>query len=134
MTELAPGVSATIEMVVEKHNCTRRGDYDIFSTPELVLLLELTAIKALEPYLPPQRASVGSKVAVAHSAPTLLGQRVWSTATVTEVDRRRIMFDISIRDVIDTIGTGTHERFIVDLDKFGTRLADKAAAAKALAK
>lgn len=125
MAELAPGVTATIELLIAKENCTQRGDYHIFSTPELVLLLELTAIKALAPHLSADRSSVGSKVDISHSAPTLLGQRVWSTATVKEVERRRVLFDISVRDEFDTIGTGTHERFIVELDKFSTRLADK---------
>lgn len=133
MVDLAPGVTATIELLVEKGNCTQRGDYHIFSTPELVLLLELTAIKALAPYLPAERSSVGSKVDMAHSAPTLLGQRVWSTATIKEVDRRRILFDIAVRDEFGTIGSGTHERFIVDLDKFSARLADKARAVAARA-
>jgi predicted thioesterase len=59
----------------------------------------------------------------------LLGQRVWITATVTLVDRRRVVFEIEGRDdADDTIVTGTHERFVVDLDKFGARLDAKAAA------
>ncbi len=131
MAELAPGAEATIDLRVEAQNCTVRGEHRIFSTPELVLLLELTAIKALEPYLPRGRSSVGTRIDVAHSSPTLLGQTVRCTATVTEVDRRRVVFSITARDEIDTIATGTHERFIVDLDKFGARLADKAVAAQA---
>jgi predicted thioesterase len=53
---------------------------------------------------------------------------VTCTATVTEVDRRRIVFDITATDGVDTITSGSHERFVVDLDKFGKRLAEKAAA------
>lgn len=131
MAELAPGAEATIDLRVEAQNCTVRGDHRIFSTPELVLLLELTAIKALEPFLQAERSSVGTKIDVAHSAPTLLGQTVRCTATVTEVDRRRVTFSIMARDEIDTIATGTHERFIVDLEKFGARLDEKASAARA---
>lgn len=134
MADLAPGVTATAELTVGEDNCTRRGDYQIFSTPELVLLLELTAIKALAPHISPDRSSVGSKLDISHSAPTLLGQTVWCTATVKEVDRRRVLFTISAHDGIDTIATGTHERFIVDLGKFSARLAEKAKAAAALAK
>ncbi len=128
MPELAPGVTATRELKVEKENCTRRGEYQIFSTPELVLLLELTAMDALAPHLSADRSSVGSHVQVAHSAPTLLGQTIRCTATVKEVDRRRVLFDIEARDEIDVIASGTHERFIVDLPKFSSRLAEKAAA------
>ena len=126
-TELAPGVQGVLERTVESAHCTRRGEYDIFSTPNLVLLLEEAAIEALAPYLREDQASVGSKVEVAHTAPTLLGQTVRATATVTEVDRRRVVFDIRVEDDTEVIGTGTHERFVIDLPGFADRLAAKAA-------
>jgi len=123
--ELAPGAGATRELVVGTEHCTRRADHHIYSTPELVLLIELTAIDALAPYLPSDRSSVGSRVDIAHSAPTLSGQTVYSTVTVTEVDRRRVEFEVSVRDDVEEIATGTHQRFIVDEPKFGARLDEK---------
>lgn len=123
--ELVAGAGATRELVVGVEHCTRRADYDIFSTPELVLLIELAAIDALAPFLPPDRSSVGSRVDIAHSAPTLKGQTVYSTLTVTEVDRRRVEFDVLVRDDIEEIASGTHQRFIVDEPKFGKRLDEK---------
>jgi predicted thioesterase len=124
--ELRAGVSTTVERLIDENQCTTRGEYDIFSTPNLVLLLEETAIAAIAPYLAEGQACVGSQVNIAHSAPTLRGQRVWSTATVTEVDRRRVEFNIEVRDEVDTIATGTHQRFIINLDKFAGNLAAKA--------
>jgi predicted thioesterase len=126
-TELAPGVQGVLERTVESQHCTRRGQYEIFSTPNLVLLLEEAAIEGLAPYLREDQASVGSKVDIAHTAPTLLGQTVRATATVTEVDRRRVVFDIRVEDDTEVIGTGTHERFVIDLPGFEDRLAAKAA-------
>lgn len=123
---LAPGVQGVLERTVEAEHCTRRGDYDIFSTPNLVLLLEEAAIQGLAPYLREDQASVGSKVEVAHTAPTLRGQTVKATATVTTVDRRRVVFDIRVEDDSEVIGTGTHERFVIDLPGFESRLAAKA--------
>ena len=96
------------------------------ATPDLVLLLEAAAIEALAPHLPEHQSSVGTTIDIAHSAATLKGQTVTCTATVTEVDRRRIVFDIVATDGIDTVCTGSHERFVVDLEKFGARLAEKA--------
>jgi fluoroacetyl-CoA thioesterase len=125
-TALAPGVQGVLERTVESGHCTRRGQYEIFSTPNLVLLLEEAAIEGLAPYLRDDQASVGSKVEVAHTAPTLLGQTVRATATVTEVDRRRVAFEIRVEDDTEVIGVGTHERFIVDLPGFEDRLAAKA--------
>jgi fluoroacetyl-CoA thioesterase len=123
---LEPGVQGILERTVEAEHCTRRGDYDIFSTPNLVLLLEEAAIDGLAPHLRDDQASVGSKVDVAHIAPTLRGQTVRATATVTEVDRRRVLFDIRVEDDRELIGHGTHERFVVDLPSFESRLAAKA--------
>jgi predicted thioesterase len=125
-TALAPGVQGVLERTVAAEHCTRRGEYDIFSTPNLVLLLEEAAIEALAPYLRDDQASVGSKVEIVHSAPTLLGQTVRATATVTEVDRRRVAFEIRVEDDTEVIGTGTHERFVIDLPAFEQRLATKA--------
>jgi fluoroacetyl-CoA thioesterase len=122
----APGMSAVLEWTVEDRHCTRRGAYDIFSTPNLVLLLEEAAIEAIAPCLRDGQGSVGSTVDIAHVAPTLKGQRVKATATVTEVDRRRIVFEVVIEDDLEVIGRGTHERFVIDLDRFEPKLADKA--------
>src|SRR5674476_1007742 len=76
MNELAPGADGVLEWTVEPQHTTRRGDYDIFSTPNLVRLLEEAAIEALAPYLSEDQASVGTKLEVAHTAATLLGQTV----------------------------------------------------------
>ena len=123
---LEPGVQGVLERTVEAEHCTRRGEYDIFSTPNLVLLLEEAAIEGLAPHIREDQASVGSKVDIAHIAPTLRGQTVRATATVTEVERRRVLFEIRVEDDKELIGTGTHERFVIDLPSFEDRLAAKA--------
>jgi fluoroacetyl-CoA thioesterase len=120
-----PGVEGTLTRTVTREMTTQRGEYHIFSTPNVVLLLEETAIEALRPYLNPDEDSVGSQVEIAHTAPTLEGQTVTATATVTTVDRRRVVFDIVVNDVVEEIARGTHERFVVQLDKFSSRLDDK---------
>lgn len=126
---LAPGVTGVLERRVEAEHCIRRGEHEIFSTPNLVLLLEEAAISGLAPYLRDDQDSVGSRVEIAHTAPTLRGQTVRATAVVTEVDRRRVAFDVRVEDDVEVIGTGTHERFIVDLPTFATRLQAKGSAA-----
>ncbi|GAW48706.1 MULTISPECIES: thioesterase family protein [unclassified Nocardioides] len=126
LEDITVGTTGTLERLITEEYCTTRGDYQIFSTPDLVLLLEAAAIEALAPHLPEHQSSVGTTIDIAHSAATLKGQTVTCTATVTEVDRRRIVFDIVATDGIDTVCTGSHERFVVDLEKFGARLAEKA--------
>lgn len=127
LEDITVGTTATITKVVEEQECTVRGGYQIFSTPYLVHLLEAAAIEALAPFLPEGQASVGTNVHVDHTAATLLGQTLTATATVIEADRRRFVFSIDVKDDIDQVSTGTHERFVIDLGKFGTKLGEKAA-------
>lgn len=126
LEDITVGTTGTLDRLITEEYCTTRGDYQIFATPDLVLLLEAAAIESLAPHLPDHQSSVGTTIDIAHSAATLKGQTVTCTATVTEVDRRRIVFDIVATDGIDTVCTGSHERFVVDLEKFGAGLADKA--------
>jgi fluoroacetyl-CoA thioesterase len=126
MSNVTVGASASMERLIESKYCTERFGHEIFSTPNLVLLLEETAIKALAPFLRADQACVGSTIEIAHTAPTLRGQHVTATATVAAVDRRRIQFDVEARDELDNISKGTHERFIVDQDKLAARLGEKA--------
>jgi fluoroacetyl-CoA thioesterase len=122
---LQPGVNGTLTRTVTRDLTTQRGEYHIFSTPNVVLLLEETAIEALRPHLNPGEDSVGSRVEITHTAPTLEGQIVTATATVTAVDRRRVVFEIVINDDTEEIARGTHERFVIQLEKFSSRLDDK---------
>lgn len=126
LEDITVGTTGTLERLITDEYCTTRGDHQIFSTPDLVLLLEAAAIEALAPHLPEGQSSVGTTIDIAHTAATLKGQTVTCTATVTEADRRRFVFDIVATDELDTVCTGSHERFVVDLDKFGARLAEKA--------
>jgi predicted thioesterase len=128
MNDITVGTAHTLERVVEDKDCTTRGKHQIFATPDLVLLVEATAIETLAQHLPESQSSVGSHIDISHVAPTLKGQTVSATTTVTLVDRRRVVFDVEVHDEFDSVSTGTHERFIIDLDKFDQRLDAKAAA------
>ena len=88
-----------------------------------MLLLEEAAIEALAPYLREDQASVGTKVEVAHTAATLLGQTVTATATVTEVDRAASRSRSRSSTTSRRSARGTHERFVVDVPGFEDRLA-----------
>jgi fluoroacetyl-CoA thioesterase len=124
-TTLGPGASGSLEWVVEDKHCTVRGDRAVFSTPSLVLLLEGASVEALRPYLQLGQASVGTRVDVRHLAPTPKGMRVVATATVREVDRRRVSFDVVVDDEVERIGEASHERFIIDINRFSERLEQK---------
>ena len=83
------------------------------------------ALNAVRDYLDPGESCVGTIVNVRHLAATPVGHWVTAEAEVTKVDGRRIEFKVSARDEIEEIGTGTHERMVVDMARLDTRLAAK---------
>ena len=97
----------------------------VFATPMMVTIMENAALNAIRDYLEPGESAVGTVVNVRHLAATPVGHQVTATATVTKVDGRRIEFDVSARDEIEEIGTGTHERMLVDMARLGVKLAAK---------
>jgi fluoroacetyl-CoA thioesterase len=97
----------------------------VLSTPDMIRLIEQTAIEAVAPCLPPGQTTVGTRVDVAHLAATPVGMVVTITVELVEIDRRRLGFRVEVRDELDEAGKGTHERFIVDASQRMPRLKDK---------
>ena len=79
------------------------------------------ACNALAPYYEEGQSSVGTKLDISHDAATPEGMKVWAEAEITEIDRRRIVFKVTAFDEAGQIGTGTHERFLIDTDRFITK-------------
>ena len=80
-------------------------------------------LQAFAPGIEPGESVVGTGVALKHLAATPVGHRVTAEAEVTKVEGRRIEFEVVARDDDEIIGTGTHERMVVDLERLGKRLA-----------
>jgi fluoroacetyl-CoA thioesterase len=97
----------------------------VLSTPDMIRLIEQTAIEAIASSLAPGQASVGTRVDIAHLGATLVGMTVTITVELTEIDRRRLGFRVSVRDELDEVGKGTHDRFIVDATQRLPRLQEK---------
>jgi fluoroacetyl-CoA thioesterase len=97
----------------------------VLSTPDMIRLIERTAIEAVQPYLAPGQATVGTRVDVAHLAGTLVGMTATLTVELTAIDRRKLTFRVEVRDELDEAGKGTHERFIVDGTQRLPRLQEK---------
>ncbi len=98
---------------------------EVLATPVVVGWLEGAAIRAVQPFLEPGQGSVGTMVSMKHLAATPAGMTVRATATVTEVDGRRIRFSVEAHDEKEKIAEGEHERFIVNMAKFLDRVAQK---------
>jgi len=97
----------------------------VLSTPHLIGYMERTARNTVLPLLDPGHDTVGTHVNVSHLAAAPLGMTVTFRAEVIGVTGRRIQFRVEAWDEKEKIGEGTHERAIIDIAKFATRLAEK---------
>ena len=98
----------------------------VFATPMMIRAMENAALNAIRDYLDPGESAVGTAVDIKHLAATPTGHQVTATATVTRVEGRHIWFEVTARDEIENIGSGTHERMVIDLKRLGQKLAQKA--------
>ena len=93
---------------------------DVFSTPAMIGLMELTCVRLVEPYLDENEQTVGTHVDVRHMAATKIGQNVTVTAEVLEVKNNKIRFAVSAtNDHGVKIGEGNHRRAVIDTTRFG---------------
>lgn len=118
---LETGLKYTKETVCDENNTAEAvgsGSLKVFSTPALLTLMELCAAEAVLPCLEDGQSTVGTSVLLKHIAATPVGMKVRCECTLTEIDRRRLCFDIKAYDECELIGECTHERFIVSNDKF----------------
>jgi predicted thioesterase len=126
---LAPGATGEVILRVEGPAMTIQlegaGAPAVYATPRLVWDMESAAREALRPFLEPGEETVGTRIEVRHLAATPVGMRVRATARVTEVDGRRVVFAVEAHDETEKIGEGTHERFVIQVAKFASRVAAK---------
>ncbi len=94
------------------------GLVDVFATPMMIALVELTAARCLEKRLDQGMVSVGTHVDIAHSSATPIAMRVTAKVTVAAVDGKRIDFDVLVTDEVGEVGRGRHTRIAVDKEKF----------------
>jgi predicted thioesterase len=102
------------------------GAVDGLATPEMIRLMEMAAVAAIELHLPVGITSVGTHLNIAHLAATPIGMRVTARAELTDVEDRRLTFHVTAHDSVEQIGEGTHTRVLVEDRRFHDRLTAKA--------
>lgn len=125
---IRPGLSGTADLVVgEEHTAPRVGSgaIHVLATPVMINVIEAAALAAVERLLPPGHQSLGTVLNVRHIAATPVGMRVRATATVQKVEKRTIYFTVEAHDERELIGDGTHERVVVNVEKFDQRVKRK---------
>ncbi|SHI78048.1 thioesterase family protein [Desulfofundulus thermosubterraneus] len=101
------------------------GGAKVFATPAMIGLMEKAALSSVDPLLEPGQITVGIRVDVEHLAATPVGMEVVARSELVEIDGKRLVFRVEARDEQELIGRGTHERFIVNQERFLSRTAAK---------
>ena len=129
MRPIPNGAQGQYELRVESAHLANRFKDSIlppvFSTPYLILIMENAALNAIRQYLEAGESAVGTHVDVRHLVATPVGHEVVGHAEVTGTDGRRIFFRVWAMDGQEEIGTGTHERTVVNIARIIERMTAK---------
>lgn len=101
------------------------GLLPVFATPAMTALMEKAAASLLEEHLPVGETTVGISLNIAHTSATPVGLTVRAVAEITAVEGKKISFKVTAFDDAGEIGSGTHERFMVNAEKFMSKAAKK---------
>ncbi len=98
------------------------GDMSVLATPAMMALMENAAMLAVKDELPEGCTTVGGHIESSHQKPSKIGDKVFATAEVTKVDGKKIEFKVAAYCGEVLLGEGKHLRFIVDRDRFLSKL------------
>ena len=98
------------------------GDMPVLATPAMMALMENAAMLAVADELPNGCTTVGGYIESSHLKPSKIGDKITATAEVTRIDGKKIEFKISAYSGDTMLGEGTHLRFIVDQERFMSKI------------
>src|SRR2546423_8906866 len=126
-SSLKPDLSFSKTILVDEARCIGFMGKEgmVYATPRMVSDVEYTCRDFLLGHLDPGEDSVGAHVSIDHLAATPLGLEVTIEAKIVEIDRRKVVFEFSVKDPIEECGRGRHVRFAVETAKARERLAAK---------
>ncbi|HEV3122440.1 MAG TPA: thioesterase family protein [Isosphaeraceae bacterium] len=125
---LAPGLKGEARRVVGEADTARSvgsGGAPVLATPMMIALMEAAAVSAVDHLLPAGHQTVGVRVDVRHTAATPLGMEVIAQAELIAVNGRALTFRVTASDAKEPIGEGTHERAVIELERFLARVKAK---------
>ena len=129
--QVRPGLTGKVETIITPEDTALHlgsGHVAVLATPHLIRLMETAAVQAVDPLLPDGYCTVGTQLDVSHLAATPVGMQVRATARLTAVDGRRLTFEVTAQDERELVGQGSHQRMIIELDRFRQRAESKLAA------
>ena len=118
---LQVGARGRAQCVVTEENTAAAvgsGLLPVFATPQMIALMENAAVNAVQAGLNEGEGTVGTHLDVSHDAATPVGMKVWAEAELTAVNGKALTFAVTAYDEAGPIGKGTHNRFIITVDRF----------------
>ena len=119
--EQLKGISHSESLVVEHKDTAAvygSGALEVFATPAMIALMEKTCLESVAYKIGEGNTTVGIAVNIKHLKASPVGTTIRCEAKLTEVDRRRLVFEVKCFESETLIGEGIHERFVVDSEKF----------------
>ena len=118
---LQPGICGHAELCVTTADTARAlgsGELPVLATPAVAALIEKACWQAVAPELKPGKGTVGTRLTLAHTAPTPVGMTVRCDCALTAVDGRRLTFTARVCDAAGEVAHAEHERVVIDNDRF----------------
>ncbi len=118
---LAPGIEKEAQYKVTKEMSPPHLPMPVLSTPSMIGLIEGVCLQNAQAHLDSMETTVGTHVNVSHSGAAYLNEEITIKTRLKEINKRRLLFEIEVLTTRGPISTGTHERAVIDLTKFGAK-------------
>lgn len=118
---MEPGIKHTEKITVTEKDTAKvygSGTLEVLATPAMAALMEKTAMNSVTPFLEAGQATVGTKLEIEHLSASPIGIEIQCESELVEIDRKRLVFEVTAYDEAGLIGKGKHERFIIDTARF----------------
>ncbi len=110
--------SQTVVSTTNTANTLGSGDMEVFATPAMIALMENAAMMAVAPHLDEGASTVGIEMATSHIKASPIGANITASAELISAEGRKLSFKVKAWDEQGVIGEGNHTRFVVDRERF----------------
>ncbi len=128
---LQVGLKGKKTVVVTTENTAERmlsGLLPVYATPSLIAFMEYTCSETVRPFLDAGMSTVGTLVNIKHTSASPVGSTITCECELAQIDGRKLIFNVIAHDDFGPVGEGVHERFVINNDKFMSKVAEKQAA------
>jgi fluoroacetyl-CoA thioesterase len=122
------GARGTAQETVEfRHTLTAQHPQlpPVYSTPDMIRLMETASFHALQPYCEGDEITVGTAIHIEHRAASGMGAKIRAEAVLESFDGRFYTVRVTAWDEVQEIGRGTVERAVVSIGKFLEKMKSK---------